>query len=202
MRRRSASDRATGPHRRAGRGGTGSGGDSAAGVSRRAGRPCLFEHVVGCRFPMLGNLFGTMDRVRYIFRHSLKRLEQLVALQVDPADLMRRPRLYWRAPWTALLTRPRKVRTGPVLAREITVEPTAAVEVVAGRRRGLHHAAAGLYRGPRPAGPGPRQPGHVSRAAFGRAVRARTARWGCTTRFSVASPPITPRRCGAARRCG
>ena len=88
----------------------------------RAGGPALFfNHVAGCRFPMLSNLFGTMDRVRYIFRHSLARLEQLVALQIDPADLMRRPRLYLKAPWTALLTRPRKVRTGPVLAREITI---------------------------------------------------------------------------------
>ncbi len=88
----------------------------------RAGGPAVFfNHVVGCRFPMLGNLFGTIERMRYIFRHSLRRLEQLVALQVDPADLMRRPRLYLKAPWSALLSRPRKVKTGPVLAREITV---------------------------------------------------------------------------------
>ena len=47
--------------------------------------------------------------------------------------------------------RPRKVATGPVLAHETTHRPTAAVEVVARRRRGVHHAAAGLHRGPRPA---------------------------------------------------
>lgn len=88
----------------------------------RAGGPAVFfDRPVGCRFPMLGNLFGTMDRVHFIFRKTLKRLEQLVALQVDPADLVRRPRLYLRAPWTALLSRPRKVRNGPVLAREITI---------------------------------------------------------------------------------
>jgi 4-hydroxy-3-polyprenylbenzoate decarboxylase len=97
----------------------------AAEIQRRvfrAGGPALFfNHVVGCRFPMLSNLFGTMERVRFMFRHSLKRLEQLVALQVDPADLMRRPRLYLRAPWTALLTRPKRVATGPVLARETSL---------------------------------------------------------------------------------
>ena len=97
----------------------------AAEIQRRvfhAGGPALlFNHVVGCRFPMLGNLFGTIERVRYMFRHTLKRLEQIVALQVDPADLMRRPRLYLRAPWTALLTRPKKVGSGPVLAYEITL---------------------------------------------------------------------------------
>jgi 4-hydroxy-3-polyprenylbenzoate decarboxylase len=97
----------------------------AAEIQRRvfrAGGPALFfNHVVGCHFPMVSNLFGTIERVRYMFRHSLKRLEQLVALQVDPVDLMRRPRLYLRAPWTALLTRPKRVGTGPVLARETSL---------------------------------------------------------------------------------
>ncbi len=97
----------------------------AAEIQRRvfrAGGPALyFSRVAGCRFPMLGNLFGTMSRVRYLFRDSLERLQQLVALQVDPADLMRRPRLYFKTPWTALLTRPRKVQTGPVLACETTL---------------------------------------------------------------------------------
>jgi 4-hydroxy-3-polyprenylbenzoate decarboxylase len=90
-------------------------------VFRAKGPALFFNHVAGCRFPMLGNLFGTMERVRYMFRDTLKRLEQLVALQVDPADLLRRPRLYLRAPWTALLTRPKPVRSGPVLARETSV---------------------------------------------------------------------------------
>ena len=97
----------------------------AAEIQRRvfrAGGPALyFSRVTGCRFPMLGNLFGTMARVRHLFRDSLERLQQLVALQVDPADLMRRPRLYFKTPWTALLTRPRKVRMGPVLACETTI---------------------------------------------------------------------------------
>lgn len=35
----------------------------------RAGGPALyFSRVAGCRFPMLGNLFGTMTRVQYLFR--------------------------------------------------------------------------------------------------------------------------------------
>ncbi len=90
-------------------------------VFRTGGPALLFTNVVGCRFPMVSNLFGTMERVRYIFRDSLDRLRQLVALQVDPADLVRRPRLYLKAPWSALLTRPRKVRAGPALECETTI---------------------------------------------------------------------------------
>ena len=171
-------------------------------VFRAGGPAVLFEQVAGCRFPMLGNLFGTIDRVRYLFRHSLGGWNNSWRSRVDPADVMRRPRLYLAdavdGPAGPAAEGAHRAGAGP---RDVD-RPTAAVEVVAGRRRGLHHAAAGLYRGPRPAGPGPWQPGHVSRAAFGRAVRARTARWGCTIRFIAASPPIMPRRCGEASSCG
>ena len=90
-------------------------------VFRAEGPALLFNHVVGCRFPMLCNLFGTSARTQYLFRDALDRLRRLVQLQVDPADAMRRPRLYLNAPWSALLARPRKVRTGPVLDAETTV---------------------------------------------------------------------------------
>ncbi len=98
----------------------------AAEVQRRlfrAGGPAVyFASVKGCRFPMVSNLFGTMDRVRYLFRDSLDAVAKLVELSVDPADAMRRPKLYLKTPWLAWKARPRKVRGGPVLAKETTIE--------------------------------------------------------------------------------
>jgi 4-hydroxy-3-polyprenylbenzoate decarboxylase len=91
-------------------------------VFRAGGPALLLTNVVGCRFPMLCNLFGTQARTQYLFRNSFERLRRLVSLQVDPADAMRRPRLYLKAPWSALLTRPRRVRSGPVLACETTID--------------------------------------------------------------------------------
>lgn len=97
----------------------------AAEIQRRVfqkGGPALyFASVKGCRFPMVCNLFGTMERIRYIFRDSLDGLQRLVKLSLDPADLLRRPRLYLHAPWAAWFARPRQVRSGPVLAKEITL---------------------------------------------------------------------------------
>ena len=90
-------------------------------VFRAGGPALLLTNVVGCRFPMLCNLFGTPARTRYLFRGGLERLERLVALQVDPADVMRRPRLYLKAPWSAMLTRPKRVRSGPVLDCKTTI---------------------------------------------------------------------------------
>lgn len=98
----------------------------AAEIQRRvfrAGGPAVFfANVQGCRFPMVGNLFGTMDRVRYLFRDSLDALKRLASLQVDPAELLRRPRLYFKVPWAARYARPRKVTRGPVLERETSVD--------------------------------------------------------------------------------
>ena len=44
-------------------------------VFRAGGPALLLTNVVGCRFPMLCNLFGTMERTRYMFRDSLERLQ-------------------------------------------------------------------------------------------------------------------------------
>ncbi len=97
----------------------------AAEIQRRlfrAGGPAvLLQNVRGCTFPMVCNLFGTMDRVRYLFRDTLEGLKQLVSLQADPIDLLRRPRMYLKAPWSAWNARPRRVRRGPVLANETTL---------------------------------------------------------------------------------
>ena len=62
---------------------------SSAACSRRAGRRSTYATCQGCRFPMVSNLFGTMERVRYIFRDSLDAVRQLVELKVDPADVLR-----------------------------------------------------------------------------------------------------------------
>ena len=97
----------------------------AAEIQRRvfrAGGPAVYyANVIGCPFPMVSNLFGTMDRLRYLFRDSLPGLRRLVTLQVDPADLLRRPRLYLNTPWTAWNARPKKVRHGPVTANQTSI---------------------------------------------------------------------------------
>jgi 4-hydroxy-3-polyprenylbenzoate decarboxylase len=98
----------------------------SAEIQRRvfqAGGPAIyFANVKGCRFPMVSNLFGTMERVRYLFRDTLRAVERLVHLSVDPSDALRRPRLVLDVPWTAWHARPRLVRSGPVLAHETAVD--------------------------------------------------------------------------------
>lgn len=57
----------------------------------------LFTRVKGCRFPMLANLYGTKERLRFIFRKGLPRVGALLAGKADPFALARKPREALRA---------------------------------------------------------------------------------------------------------
>jgi 4-hydroxy-3-polyprenylbenzoate decarboxylase len=97
----------------------------AAEIQRRvyaAGGPALyFARTKGSRFPMVSNLFGTLERAEWIFRDTLAGVRALVAAKVDPADIVRSPRLAAKLPAAALHLLPRWVSSGPVLAREARV---------------------------------------------------------------------------------
>lgn len=96
-----------------------------AAIQRRlyaAGGPAvLFERVKGSSFPAVSNLFGTLDRGRFIFRHTLGRVRQAIELRADPMAALRRPWRYLAAPLTGLRSLPMKVSGGPVLAHRTTV---------------------------------------------------------------------------------
>ncbi len=92
----------------------------AAEIQRRvyrAGGPAVFyARVKGTPFPMVSNLFGTLDRARFLFRDTLESLRKLVELKVDPNNLLKRPWRYWTAPLLAWRMRPKFVHAGPVLS--------------------------------------------------------------------------------------
>ncbi|MCI0335514.1 MAG: UbiD family decarboxylase [Planctomycetes bacterium] len=97
----------------------------AAEIHRRvcaAGGPALlFTRVKGCRFPMVSNLFGTMDRARFMFRDSLEGVRRLVEMKIDPTVSFRRPLRYAGAARTALAMLPRFVGRADVMANETTI---------------------------------------------------------------------------------
>jgi 4-hydroxy-3-polyprenylbenzoate decarboxylase len=88
-----------------------------------AGGPAVFfERVKGSPFPAVSNLFGTLERSRFMFRHSLSKVQRLVALRSDPMQAFRHPFQYWDIPLAALKALPKKVRFSvPVLAHETRV---------------------------------------------------------------------------------
>jgi 4-hydroxy-3-polyprenylbenzoate decarboxylase len=98
----------------------------AAAVVRRIyaaqGPAVLFRRLKGCAFPAVGNLFGTIERTRFLFRDKLDAVRRLVELKVDPSAGVRRPWRYRGVPWTGLHLLPRRVRRGPILDRATSVD--------------------------------------------------------------------------------
>jgi 4-hydroxy-3-polyprenylbenzoate decarboxylase len=90
-------------------------------VYRASGPAVLFERVKGTPFPMVSNLFGTIERTRFLFRDALDSVRKLVELKTDPSNLMRRPLRYWNVPLQALRLCPRFTQLGPILARQTTL---------------------------------------------------------------------------------
>ena len=77
-----------------------------------------FEKVKACSFPAVCNLFGTMDRCRFIFRKTFEHASRLIRLKADPASAFSRLKEIARLPGmarTTLTALPKKVGTGPVL---------------------------------------------------------------------------------------
>lgn len=60
-------------------------------VHEAGGPALLFEHVKGSRFRAASNIFGTLDRSKFIFRKTLKQVQQLIELKSDPIKALKNP---------------------------------------------------------------------------------------------------------------
>ena len=127
-----------------------------------SGPAVLFTRVEGCRFPLVANLFGSLERSRFIFRDTLEAVRRAIELKIDPQAALAKPLRYWRAPLTALYMRPRRTRSGAVLANTCRLNEVPQVvswprdggpfvtlpQVYSedARRPGLTHSNLGMYR--------------------------------------------------------
>jgi len=60
-------------------------------VYDRQGPALYFEKVKGSRFPAVSNLFGTLERSKFMFRDTLPKVELLVGLRSDPVRALKNP---------------------------------------------------------------------------------------------------------------
>lgn len=88
-------------------------------VYARGGPGLLFSNVIGCRFPMASNLFGSLEQARYLFRETLEAVRRLIELKLDPSALPKRPLRYAGSPLTALRMLPRYTRRAAVAANRL-----------------------------------------------------------------------------------
>ena len=77
-------------------------------VFENNGPAILFENVKGSKFRAVSNLFGTIDRSRFMFRDTLEKIKILVDLKSDPMKALKSPFKNLNVALTALSALPLK----------------------------------------------------------------------------------------------
>lgn len=91
-------------------------------VHEAGGPALLFENVKGSRFRTTSNMFGTLERSKFIFRDTLEKVQQLIELKSNPVQALKKPFKNFEAGIAALNSFPLKNPiTKPVLAQQIKI---------------------------------------------------------------------------------
>lgn len=91
-------------------------------VHEAGGPALLFERVKGSRFRAASNIFGTLERSRFIFRDTFSLVQQLIALKGDPMKAVKHPLRYFNTGLAALKALPLKnPMSKPVMYEEISI---------------------------------------------------------------------------------
>ena len=87
----------------------------------KGGKAILFENIKGSNYKAVSNLFGTLDRSRFMFRDSLEIVKQLIELKTNPISALKTP---FKSLFTALngiYSIPKKV-SFPRSFKEVKIE--------------------------------------------------------------------------------
>jgi len=91
-------------------------------VYEMGGPAILFENVKGSKFRAVSNLFGTLERSKYIFRHSLDAVKKLIQLRNNPIEALKHPLDNFTAGLAAIKALPLKNPINkPVKYEEISI---------------------------------------------------------------------------------
>lgn len=89
-------------------------------VHEAEGPALLFENVKGSKFPAVSNLFGSLDRSRFIFRDTLEKVKKMVELKGDPSVALKNPLKYASIPFAAFKALPQKSFLKPDIVNNLT----------------------------------------------------------------------------------
>lgn len=92
-------------------------------VHEMGGPALLFENVKGTEFKCASNIFGTLDRSKFIFRDTLEKIQTLIEIKNNPIKALKNPFKYANVSLTALSALPLKnPLSKPVLYKETTID--------------------------------------------------------------------------------
>lgn len=91
-------------------------------VYEAQGPALFFENVKGSKFPAVSNLFGTLNRSRFIFRSTLESVKRLIEVKVDPVRFLKVPWKLFGVGLVALHSIPKRVDSGAVMKYSTTID--------------------------------------------------------------------------------
>ena len=92
-------------------------------VHEAGGPALLFENVKGSKFRAASNIFGTLQRSKFIFKDTLAVVQQLIELKDDPVKAIKQPIKNFAAGLAAFTALPLKnPLSKPVLFQQINIE--------------------------------------------------------------------------------
>ncbi|MCF8422746.1 MAG: UbiD family decarboxylase [Bacteroidia bacterium] len=92
-------------------------------IFEMGGPAILFENVKGTEFKCASNIFGTLDRSKFIFRDTLEKIQTLIEIKNNPVKALKNPFKYANISLTALSALPLKnPLSKPVLFKETTID--------------------------------------------------------------------------------
>ncbi|MES2761232.1 MAG: UbiD family decarboxylase [Bacteroidota bacterium] len=92
-------------------------------VYEMGGPALLFENVKGTSFQCASNIFGTLDRSKFIFRDTFSKIQTLIEIKNNPIKALKNPFKYLDVSLTALSALPLKnPLSKPVLFKETTID--------------------------------------------------------------------------------
>ncbi len=91
-------------------------------VFENNGPAILFENIKDCKFKAVSNLYGSLERSKFIFRDTIEKIKILIDLKNDPLEAIRHPFKYSNVGLTAYSALPKRSRfNNPVLQNQTTI---------------------------------------------------------------------------------
>ncbi|MDE3145032.1 MAG: UbiD family decarboxylase [Bacteroidota bacterium] len=92
-------------------------------VYEAGGPALLFENVKGTKFRAASNIFGTVERSKFLFRDTFKLVQQLIELKDDPIKALKHPLQNFKTALAALKALPLKNPSSkPILHQQIKID--------------------------------------------------------------------------------
>jgi 4-hydroxy-3-polyprenylbenzoate decarboxylase len=90
-------------------------------IFEKNGPAILFENIKGCKYMAVSNLFGTLDRSKFMFRTTFENVQKMVELRNNPIAAVKQPLKYMSTAIAAIKALPKKASFGGGGFKEIQI---------------------------------------------------------------------------------